>query len=237
MSNIWFSADFHAFHKNICEGTSNWSDKRGCRKFSTPEVMTSTMARNINEVVKKDDILYFLGDWSFGGIKNIAIFRRMINCENIHLILGNHDHHIAKNKPIHGIYKSDKEAPFAFLADSPVNCMTQELFTSVSYYKEIKIDRTLIILSHYAYRVWNESHKGSWMLFGHSHGSMPEYVQRTETVTVDVNGGKSRVLNNVLARTMDVGIDTHPEFRPYSFEEIGSIFKDRPPLTIDHHKN
>jgi hypothetical protein len=35
---------------------------------------------------------------------------------------------------------------------------------------------------------------------------------------------------------MDVGIDTHPEFRPYSFDEIHEIMKDRNAVEVDDHK-
>ena len=45
-----------------------------------------------------EDTLYHLGDWSFGGIENIWNFRKRINCKNIYLVPGNHDHHIKKNK-------------------------------------------------------------------------------------------------------------------------------------------
>ena len=41
--NIFFSSDLHGYHKNICYGTSTWSDKdEACRKFDTPEEMITT---------------------------------------------------------------------------------------------------------------------------------------------------------------------------------------------------
>ena len=63
-----------------------------------------------------------LGDWSFGGIKNIYEFRKRLHVKTIHLILGNHDVHIEKNKIFEGI-------------------SVQELFTSVSNFKEISINK------------------------------------------------------------------------------------------------
>lgn len=33
-----------------------------------------------------------------------------------------------------------------------------------------------IYMCHYAMRVWNRSHYGSWCLYGHSHGTLPELL-------------------------------------------------------------
>ena len=60
--------------------------------------MNAHIVGNINELVGQDDILFHLGDWSFGGFEQIQKFRDQIVCKNIHLILGNHDHHIGNNK-------------------------------------------------------------------------------------------------------------------------------------------
>jgi hypothetical protein len=37
-------------------------------------------------------------------------------------------------------------------------------------------------------------------------------------------------------KTMDVGIDTHSEFRPYSFDEIYEIMSKRNIAYVDNHK-
>ena len=94
MKNIWFSSDFHYGHKNICRGVSTWSNLKYTRDFQSIEEMNYTLVNNINSYVKKDDDLYFLGDWSFGGIENIWEFRKKLNCTNIHFICGNQDNHM-----------------------------------------------------------------------------------------------------------------------------------------------
>ena len=33
----------------------------------------------------------------------------------------------------------------------------------------------LVVLCHYAMRVWDRSHYGSWHLYGHSHGNLPPW--------------------------------------------------------------
>jgi calcineurin-like phosphoesterase family protein len=53
MLNIWFTADFHLGHKNII---------RYCnRPFGTVEEMNRTILDRLNNLVKANDILYFLG--------------------------------------------------------------------------------------------------------------------------------------------------------------------------------
>src|SRR5690606_19432223 len=116
----WISSDFHAYHKNLCTGSSSWSDKSGCRDFSNQYIMTDYIVDNINRLIQQQDILLFLGDWSFGGRENIFKFRERINCSNIHLILGNHDEHI----------QLDETA--------------QKLFTTVSHYNEFYFGKQLI---------------------------------------------------------------------------------------------
>lgn len=198
-NNIWFSSDFHYGHKNIVRGLSRWES--GYRDFDTMDQHNTALLKGINDNVGHDDILIFLGDFAMGGRESIKRFREQIICQNIHLILGNHDEYIESNWN---------------------NC--QELFTDVTHQKElhIKVDgqQYHFNMNHNAKRVWNKSHKGSIMLYGHSHGSLPEYGD---------DKGK-------FYKTMDVGVDTHPEFRPYSLGEILKIMDKRIVLeNLDHH--
>jgi len=61
----------------------------------------------------------------------------------------------------------------------------------------------IIVLCHYALKVWDRSHYNSLHLFGHSHGH----------------------LENPSPNSLDVGVDCH-NFKPYSIEEIIEIFKE-----------
>lgn len=236
--NTWFSSDFHYNHKNIVRGTSEWEDvnSQRTRNFQTLEEHNEILIKNINNSVKKDDTLYFLGDWSFGGIDAIWNFRKQLNCQNIHLIYGNHDHHIEKNSN-YIIPENDidyYETLFNERMANTESCRTinlQSLFKSVSHYKELKINKRHFILCHFAMRVWNKSYKGSIMLYGHSHGTLdqlqPEFTSPTWI-------GDSYFIKNY--KTMDVGIDTHKDFRPYHINEIIEIMdKKEVLLGIDHH--
>lgn len=211
---IWFTSDTHFHHKNIVRGTSEWGvdpDRGGApqrtREFDTIAAHDMALVENINKLVGANDILYHLGDWSFGGFENIAKFREQLNCNTIHFIYGNHDHHIENNK-------ND----------------IQKIFASVAYYKEKTIENIRVIMCHFAMRVWNKSHHGSVMLYGHSHGTL-------DGMTPDIANptwiGDGYFIKNW--RTMDVGVDTN-NLKPYSWDEIKSEMSARPVLLgVDHH--
>ena len=73
---IYFCSDLHFGHTNICKGTTKWSDKKKCRNFNTIEEMNNAIVKSINSVVGKNDTLYHIGDWSFGGYENIWNLRK-----------------------------------------------------------------------------------------------------------------------------------------------------------------
>jgi calcineurin-like phosphoesterase family protein len=185
--NIWFTSDTHYNHKNIAgKEVSRWTD--GFRKFTSVQQMNEALITNINKYVKEDDTLYHLGDFAFGDANVIREFRNSLICKNIHLILGNHDEEIEDSLEL------------------------QELFTSVGYVYTGYIGKQQFHLSHYSHRIWPKSHRGTIHLYGHSHGSIPDY-----------------------GRSMDVGVDTHKDFRPYHINEIYSIMSKREVHKVDHH--
>lgn len=216
MSNIFFTSDTHFGHANISgKNDSRWKD--GFRHYPSLHEMNKDLTTNINKLVKADDVLYHLGDWSFGGVDNIWKFRKQINCQNIHLILGNHDHHIEENKILPNMFQTQGQ----FLDGSPSSPFefvhAEKLFTSVSHYKEVKINGRMFVLSHYGHRVWHGSHKGWIHLYGHSHDSLPAY-------------GKS----------MDCGVDTAIRLlgaaRPFALNEIVDIMDKQALEFPDHHE-
>ena len=199
--NIWFTSDSHFGHTNIAgPKISTWSS--GYRDFNSVHEMNMALVDGINKYVKEDDILYHLGDWSFGGVQNIFQFRNYIICKNIHLILGNHDQHII-----------DKEIKYHDTKFNPV-----ELFSSVQDVLTLELGKTKLFLSHYSHRVWLGSHKGVIHLYGHSHGNIPDYGKSMD-VGVDVafkKFGEYRPFNigditNIMSKRSIDKIDHHGE--------------------------
>jgi len=199
---VWIFSDPHYNHSNICRGTTNWRTVEGeipieqTRDFATLEKMNESIINGINWNVGQDDILICLGDWSFGGFEYIEEFRNRIVCKNVHLVLGNHDHHIERNR-----------------GD------IQKIFTSVSDYETLIIDKKTFRLFHYPIQSWNGMNNGDIHLHGHVH--LPPNRKFGQ------------------GKKMDVGIDGHPEFRPYNImREIIPIMDKRDmrsDMPNDHH--
>lgn len=139
----WFISDTHFGHKNIVEGISEWTDKSGCRPFPTQNAHDIYITNLINDHVEPDDVLWHLGDWSFGGIQKVQEFRRRLNVRTIHLITGNHDHHAKKMTGV---------------------------FDSISPYKELELGPLQLVLCHYPIASWNNMERGAIHLHGHVHG-------------------------------------------------------------------
>lgn len=161
---VFFTSDTHYHHKSIVRGVSGWSDKTGCRDFDTLEDHDEAIIERINSTVGEDDILFHLGDWSFGGFEMVTEFRKKIVCKNIHLILGNHDHHIENNRE---------------------NC--RKHFLSVNHYLELSFQKEFMVLSHWPMKVWNHAHKGAWQLHGHCHNNLaPDNVWTSQITDGDM---------------------------------------------------
>lgn len=201
-TNVWITSDTHFSHKNICRGVTNWRLPNGeipvgqTRDFTTIEKMNTAIVNNINSVVGQDDILIHLGDWSFGGFEQIREFWDRLVCKNIHLLLGNHDHHIDRNRD-----------------------GSQGLFQSVSHYNTLEIGDYKFQLMHYPISSWDGLNKGVMHLHGHCH------------LPTNKRFG--------VGKRMDVGMDGHPEFRPYNLiREVVPLLKNRPiksEMGDDHH--
>ncbi len=145
--------------------------------------MDELMLENINTLVKPTDELYHLGDFGIGGWSNMTNILRRIKCKNLHFIKGNHD----KNM--------DNDNVKAF-------------FKTFSYYKELNVNKQLLCLSHYPMAEWNSCHRGSYMLHGHSHGSLSY---------------EGPIKNK---KILDVGVDVH-NMKPISLDEVHAIMSKR----------
>jgi calcineurin-like phosphoesterase family protein len=181
----WFIADTHFNHENVIEYSS--------RPFFTAEGMAEVLIDNWNEKVNKSDTVHHLGDFALSwGKKHAGLIDDILSRlnGNKHLIIGNHDRDEVVKNP---------------------------RWQTVNHYKELKVDvggvhKQRIVMSHYAFRTWNQMHRGAIMLHGHSHGNLTDC------------GGK----------IMDVGVDRHG-YSPVSLTEIMEYMEGRPIINIDHH--
>jgi calcineurin-like phosphoesterase family protein len=163
------------------------------RPHVTPEELDELMVEKWNGMVEHGDTVYCLGDVFFCNFERAESILKRLN-GNIHLVYGNHDK-VIKNNP-----------------------RLQNLFKSISDYKELKIDGVDVVLFHFPMLEWNKMHYGAYHLFGHVHGNMDNDP------------------NIVSARCMDVGIDSRPRgIEPengmlslWSWAQVHKILKGRP---------
>lgn len=99
--------------------------------------------------------------------------------------------------------------------DKAIRGKVRDCFEWIRNYYEAKTDDGIkVIMFHYPIASWNGGHRGTWHLHGHCHGTFPD------------NG----------VRRIDVGVDTHPNYAPYSFDEIQRKMQGRGWDALDHHK-
>jgi len=158
------------------------------RPWASLEEMNEGLIENWNSTVSERDTVYHLGDFSF--LKSgptLDVLRRLNG--KIHLIRGNHDKSLNQYILAH--------------------------FASVSDLKEVRVGEYRIICSHYALMTWDKMYRGSWMLHGHSHGSLP---------------------CDLTKRRLDVGVDTpRANYRAVAFDRLEREMQMHGFTPIDHH--
>jgi calcineurin-like phosphoesterase family protein len=135
--DIWFTSDTHYGHANVIEYCK--------RPFKDVQEMNEALIENFNSLVKPEDEVYHLGDFSFSR-DPYRVASRLNG--RIHLILGNHD-----NK------RAMRDCKFVWVKDVYL----------------LRDGKDKFWLSHYAHLRWPKSHHGTYHLFGHSHGNLQGY--------------------------------------------------------------
>ncbi len=176
MQNIYFTSDHHFGHKNIIKFSE--------RPFANVDEMDQEMINRWNEKVQENDKVYHLGDVGLCPPSRLSEILNQLN-GHIYLIKGNHE-------------------------KSALAC--RDRFEWVKDYYELRIDdpefhkgSQLLVLFHYGMRVWNSSHWGTYHLYGHSHGSLPDVPT---------------------SHSFDIGVDCH-DFYPLSYDEVKAIMKTK----------
>ncbi len=172
---VWFTSDHHFGHSNIIKYCN--------RPFNSVEEMDTQLIELWNSVVGASDTVYHLGDFTFHGIQHFTDYIAKLNGQ-IKILPGSHDlRWIAGFKQNCKSYSGHRVVilPPLISLKFPLNnsCRPQ-----------------IIVLCHYAMRVWDRSHHGSWHLYGHSHGKLPGQ-----------------------GLSFDVGVDCN-ELKPISLEQV-----------------
>ncbi|MCE7064079.1 metallophosphoesterase [Dyadobacter sp. CY326] len=149
VSQVFLTSDTHFGHKNICAGDTTWGSphNEACRNFTNTDAMNAAIVNGINAMVGEKDLLIHCGDWSFGGKENIWNFRQRLNCKNVILMQGNHDHNIGKEHVRGGLFTE---------------------FVQIGFYQ---VESLKFVCCHYPIAIWHQSHHNVPLFYGHVHGS------------------------------------------------------------------
>lgn len=157
MSNVYFSADFHLFHRKIKEYCPH------SRKGDNPDQMSEMILNNISEQTNPGDIIYNIGDVSFGTFDQTEYALKQIKKMRVqhHLIFGNHDKKIR---------------------DSFVLC---DYFDSVQDIKSVTINKQFIVMSHMKMTTYDRARYGAIHLHGHTHSTYQPNFDKSMDVGID----------------------------------------------------
>lgn len=148
-----FTSDHHFGHKRIIELCD--------RPWANVQTMDADLIRIWNNCVGPDDVIYHLGDFTLGGINDFSKYVSQLNGK-IKIVPGGHDYRWLKG--------FDHASPITSKSGHEVEILEPLVSLEFDRGEEHPL---VIVLCHYAMRVWDRSHYGSYHLFGHSHGNLP----------------------------------------------------------------
>ena len=138
------------------------------RPFADAAEMDAALIARWNEMVAPEDTVYHLGDFVYRSGRDAGAYLERLNGKVI-LVAGNHDTPSARS---------------AFAESHDI--------------LNVRVGGRMLVMCHYAMRVWPGSCRGSLHCYAHSHGKLPAY-----------------------GRSMDVGVDTNG-FYPYDIDDVAA---------------
>jgi calcineurin-like phosphoesterase family protein len=161
---IFFTSDQHFSHANIIQYCN--------RPFLSIEEMDAELVRRWNSVVKKNDWVWHLGDFTLGNKETADRWFRELN-GSVH-ILANKWHHdsrwLGKMNDKNG-YVTKTHLVFEW---------SSMVVLEAKPHLGMPVP---IVLCHYPLAEWDRKHYKSWHLHGHSHGT---YVCPKGSLALDV---------------------------------------------------
>lgn len=193
----YFISDLHFYCKSQTnDGDVNYDN----RPFADLNEMHDVMLRRWNAKVTNADTVYILGDVSMRG-RNDALIALVAQLKGKKvLICGNHD--------------------------DLTDYRYKQLFEDIRDYKELSESfggqSYKLVLFHYPILMWKDQHKGTILLYGHTHNSVEEKffqkcvadMNESEELSLRRHGGKKLVAINIGC------MHPHMNYEPQSLKEI-----------------
>lgn len=205
-NRLWFSADFHAFHKR----EFIWR----ARGFGSPEAHANALITLVNASVGPNDTLFHLGDLTLNcDATQLRDWMSRIRCRNVVCLWGNHASPLRSllHTELGASLPAPENLPFAVHAVEPLPYRYKSIPNLVVLGDTalLEIDNDRVFLSHYAHQSWEDAHKGAYHLCGHNHGRNPYSHPDT---------GDRRVL--------DVGVDIG--WKLWNWRDVLALLTPRP---------
>lgn len=150
--DFWFTADLHFGHRNVIKYCN--------RPFQNENEMDEALISNWNSKVKKNDIIWIIGDVSFRDVEGTAkVLKQLKGVKN--LVLGNHDQKIRTSAELQSYFNE-----------------IHPCFLGVNFPNKHGMHEHFV-MCHYPMESWDRSHYGTVHLHGHSHGNIPFNKEKT----------------------------------------------------------
>lgn len=165
---IYYISDLHLGHTNIIS--------MGNRPYSDVDQMDENLIEKWNSKVEKNDVVYFLGDFSMKLSKE-RVLDYLARLNGVKYFLkGNHD-------------------KWSFLKEAKEKGLIQDYFDS---YKEINDGGRFVILCHYPLVTWNGMYRKSYHIYGHVHQNIVEPITRRYCACVEVTNYEPKTLDELI---------------------------------------
>ncbi|MBR1393792.1 MAG: hydrolase [Ruminococcus sp.] len=173
---IYYTADLHLSHEAIIKYCG--------RPFETVEEMNEAIVSRWNEVVRRTDDVYILGDVIFRVKEDTPLYLDRMNGVK-HLIVGNHD------------VKNLKKQRFA------------EMFATVDHYLVIRDQKRKVVLFHYPIVEWDGFFDGAYHIYGHIHNNDNQANRIMKNIPNAFNAGLD--LNDFTPQTLSQLIERNKQ--------------------------
>jgi len=207
---VWFCSDTHYAHKNICKGVSDWkklNESTGETEVCTESTRPFETLEEMNEVIV-NNINAVVGEDDIlfhDGDWSFGGYERILEFRK--QIKCKNIYLILGNHDHHLERDPDLKGHFVKVRNY--------MEVTLVWKEDGKKKSQALVFFHYPLLSWNQMYRNVFMLHGHVHTK-----------------GERRFGNG---KTMDIGMDGHPEFRPYSLDEIQSLLSDRVYQGSDYH--
>ena len=173
---VFFCADMHFSHQSILYFHPKRREAAGISLEELQNAKAAAIKKHDewlinlwNETVRREDTVYFLGDFAFANKENTEKLISRLKGKK-HLILGNHD------KSLNGLERYFES----------VSQIKEAKFTNNQFHFIDPNETFCVEMCHYPLLTWNRRPHGTACIHGHTHGALDELNRVTKELRVDV---------------------------------------------------